>query len=133
MKQNINQQMIFDNNKRHQQSIVKFRGSIFSSARTFFLFFFFKLNQGPAPKVELGSLVYSLAGRYAPVTGCCWRETHQLVAGRHLLLLWLLAIIVRYSREPPQTTTVDRICRCFFVCFFFFFFPWASTNRPSNQ
>jgi hypothetical protein len=39
---NINQQMIFDNNKRHQQqSIVKFRGSIFSNARTFFFVFLF--------------------------------------------------------------------------------------------
>lgn len=54
MKQNINQQMIFDNNKRHQQSIVKFRGSIFSNARTFFLFFFFQIESRTRPKGGAG-------------------------------------------------------------------------------
>jgi hypothetical protein len=63
-------------------------------------------------------------------------SSFQLSAGRHLLLLWLLAIhssLYGYSREPPQTTSVDRICRCFLFCFFLLDRPINTAGGDQNQ
>jgi hypothetical protein len=64
------------------------------------------------PQVELGSQLQSLAaGKYPPVTGCCWRETHRL-----LFLAILLASNNRY----------------FVVCLVFFFFFNRTRTTENN-
>jgi hypothetical protein len=76
------------------------------------------------PQVELGSQLQSLAaGKYPPVTGCCWRETH------HLLFLAI-------SRESPATTNRETnkqsiLCRLFvgFINFFLGLFIQSYTNN----
>jgi hypothetical protein len=79
------------------------------------------------PQVELGSQLQShTAGRYPPVTGCCWRETHHLL---------FLAILLAISREPPATTNRETnkqsiLCRLFvgFINFFLGLFIQSYTN-----